>query len=819
MIPFAGLLRVFAKGNAMRKTAWVAGLLLLAAGSLAAAPCSTSPTTLCLNASRFKVEVAWRDSRGRTGVGQAVPITADTGYFWFFSEANIELVIKVLDARSINQKYWVFFGALSSVEFDLTVTDTVTGASKTYHNPLGQFASVGDTGAFDPGPALVARRETVETAGSFAPPESMASIQEFIDASSSEAAAAFTPCLGPSPILGLSDCRFTLRVAWRDARGRTGQGNAVQLTNDTGYFWFFSPFNVELVVKVLDARAINETFWVFYGALSNVEYELAVTDLLTGVVKLYRNPGGTLASVGDTGAFPTGPSVTAVPDDARAVSADIDEQGGTISATAADGSSFRLEIPPDALVFPKRITMTPLVRVDGFPFTGGAKAGVQLEPEGLFLWEPATLTIQSAVQPPHPAARVTFAYRGTGDDFIEFPGVTEGGQVVLRLSHFSGYGDGVALTQEELKGLTYCQAIRLILDARVRQTSSRRFDGYIRRMVPLIIAQACGEITYPELAAQSTSIWEGAWNDVVYPELERLKEDCEPAVFQPVIELGLEYFHVVDTWITDPAFSQLKREIFYDTIKAILLKCIDDAYQHCKNDHDISRAWAIIEIGRFLQKAHLLDDNEWAAIFDKVEKCLRFEVSFDTQISVTAEAGRAGIQGQLGLHAVIPVRLESAGHMILSGEAPVNFNSSQLSYTGLPSNCRLATAPSSGSFRIDRMSVDGISASFDALFRNLLFAADMTYRPGNPTFDITIHCPNHPPQSGYPPFTTFRDAYRALHRSEFLGDGDDPNYLLLRWEPILNGALLAKREYLQSVTATGFIGTEQTTFTLNHTPE
>ena len=100
------------------------GYLLLSA-ALSAAPCTPSPTTLCLNDSRFEVEVSWRDSRGRTGVGQAKTITADTGYFWFFSETNIELVIKVLDARSVNQKYWVFFGALSAVEYDLTVTDTV----------------------------------------------------------------------------------------------------------------------------------------------------------------------------------------------------------------------------------------------------------------------------------------------------------------------------------------------------------------------------------------------------------------------------------------------------------------------------------------------------------------------------------------------------------------------------------------------------------------------------------------------------------------------------------------------------------------------
>jgi hypothetical protein len=36
----------------------------------------------------------------------------------------------------------------SSVEYDLVVTDTETGAVRTYHNPSGRFASVGDTTAF-----------------------------------------------------------------------------------------------------------------------------------------------------------------------------------------------------------------------------------------------------------------------------------------------------------------------------------------------------------------------------------------------------------------------------------------------------------------------------------------------------------------------------------------------------------------------------------------------------------------------------------------------------------------------------------------------
>ena len=111
--------------------------------------CAASATVLCVNASRFKVEVSWRvPPQGTSGAGIAVPQTTDTGQFYFFTSNNIELVIKVVDGTAFNGKYWVFYGALTNVEYTITVTDTQTGAVKTYFNPFGNLASVADTAAF-----------------------------------------------------------------------------------------------------------------------------------------------------------------------------------------------------------------------------------------------------------------------------------------------------------------------------------------------------------------------------------------------------------------------------------------------------------------------------------------------------------------------------------------------------------------------------------------------------------------------------------------------------------------------------------------------
>ncbi len=256
---------------------------------LSGPPCQPASTVLCLAAGRFAVQITWRDVAGHAGVGQAVPLSADTGTFWFFDPNNVEVIVKVLDARALDQSFWVFYGALSNVEYTLSVTDSVTGLTRRYFNPAGQLASFGDTEAFGPLGAYDARTVTPSAA---APAWTAA-----------RSAVAATPCVPGPTRLCLQGGRFAVEAAWKDFQGNTGTGTAIPLSGDTGYFWFFAPTNVEVVAKVLDGRALGGKFWFFYGALSNVEYTLSVTDTETGAVKTYKNPSGQFASVADTSAF------------------------------------------------------------------------------------------------------------------------------------------------------------------------------------------------------------------------------------------------------------------------------------------------------------------------------------------------------------------------------------------------------------------------------------------------------------------------------------------------------------------------------------
>ena len=110
--------------------------------------CVPGDTRLCLNGGRFQVEAQWT-ANGSSGAAHAVPMTSDTGYFWFFADTNVEMVIKVLNACGFNQRYWVYAGGLTSVKVHLTVTDTQTGVVKTYDNPQGTpFRPIQDSSAF-----------------------------------------------------------------------------------------------------------------------------------------------------------------------------------------------------------------------------------------------------------------------------------------------------------------------------------------------------------------------------------------------------------------------------------------------------------------------------------------------------------------------------------------------------------------------------------------------------------------------------------------------------------------------------------------------
>jgi len=109
--------------------------------------CKAGSTALCLGGNRFKAEVTWRDAKGKVNTAKATTLGGVSGYFSFGGK-TLDLLMKVVDGRSVNGWFWVFYGGLSNAEFTLRVTDVATGNVKVYTNPKGSFISTGDTNAF-----------------------------------------------------------------------------------------------------------------------------------------------------------------------------------------------------------------------------------------------------------------------------------------------------------------------------------------------------------------------------------------------------------------------------------------------------------------------------------------------------------------------------------------------------------------------------------------------------------------------------------------------------------------------------------------------
>ena len=103
---------------------------------------------------RFEVSVVGNNFALEPFVGRTVPLASnDSALFWFFQPANFELLVKIVDGCSLNNRYWVYFAATTNVDFTLTVVDTFAPAgsnTKTYHNSLGthEATAITDSDAF-----------------------------------------------------------------------------------------------------------------------------------------------------------------------------------------------------------------------------------------------------------------------------------------------------------------------------------------------------------------------------------------------------------------------------------------------------------------------------------------------------------------------------------------------------------------------------------------------------------------------------------------------------------------------------------------------
>lgn len=250
-------------------------------------PCADDAVTLCL-ADRFRVEVTWWPADGGTpsaanpGIGRAVPLTRDGGWFWFTEPELPEVVVKVVggdggsDLESAGPQVRV--ASLSDAGLEVRVLDVASGRSHTFGHPPGEADG---TVATLPFPTA-------------APPAG----EPFW----------FTPlpdggCGGESIDLCLWDGRFRVQVDWRDEEGEVGAAPADRLSPRAGWFRFRRPGDPALVVAVLDGRGENGHWWVRFVSLTDLGFEVTVVDQESGERVVYSVEPGAPAAHHDRRAF------------------------------------------------------------------------------------------------------------------------------------------------------------------------------------------------------------------------------------------------------------------------------------------------------------------------------------------------------------------------------------------------------------------------------------------------------------------------------------------------------------------------------------
>jgi len=105
---------------------------------------------------------------------------------------------------------------------------------------------------------------------------------------------AHTLCIDDQP----GDKRYRVTVHYHTVLGGmdglSHSGTAIPLSSvgvtRGGLFWFFNAANPEMLVKVLNGKALNGHNWVFYSAGTSVGLTTRVEDTTTGAVVTYENP-------------------------------------------------------------------------------------------------------------------------------------------------------------------------------------------------------------------------------------------------------------------------------------------------------------------------------------------------------------------------------------------------------------------------------------------------------------------------------------------------------------------------------------------------
>ena len=235
-------------------------------------PCSPTATRLCLVGNRYAVDLV---AAGPGAFGAAHSLGDRAGYFGLpgaTGDPNLpEVVVKMLPQGALGSRSApVFYASLTTIPYVLEVYDTVTGDVRSYDSD-----------------SLCGRADI----------PSMASEASLSPSRVSAAATSALSLLGG---------RFSITLEARRPGGASVTAFVMASEDRFGIFSFPGVSGdaqfPEVVVKMIDATAIDGRFWFFHSDLTSLDYTLTVEDLVTGVTRTYES-GQPFCGGADTDSF------------------------------------------------------------------------------------------------------------------------------------------------------------------------------------------------------------------------------------------------------------------------------------------------------------------------------------------------------------------------------------------------------------------------------------------------------------------------------------------------------------------------------------
>jgi hypothetical protein len=497
--------------------------------------------------------------------------------------------------------------------------------------------------------------------------------------------------------------------------------------------------------------------------------------------------------------------VTIALDESAGAKGVISSTGGTLSATAADGTKFTLTIPEKALLSDQEIGLTPVSSIDGLPLSGGLVAAVDLKPDGLVLFQPATLTIEPA-KGVSPKEYVSFSYNGSGEELFLYPADVTDTTVTVSLMHFTGFGGGNG-SASSINAYTPSSG-----EDQAKQKMGNAMDS----------AQKSGSDKFP--TDEAIVIFREWYNTSVHPNLQSAVNDESQ-----LESAGGEFAR----WMKNVTLVGLEEEFYKEREigRNLFHKALDNAIKktagRCKSQKDpqnVRRLLRLAYIAAWETYLGATEEQDHDALAE-AGACAAFELQFTSRIET-----ETGCQSNFisEVKSTVKLTVDSGLEIGLPGFYAATAPLEYVQFTP-PSGCS-----GQGVVECPAQSTSTTGSTFEvfnAQFFNLNISKgsgsatpDITveYDPGTPAEKMIVQCPGGEPAEafqwmedmGLGKVLLWHDAFTESHKDE----GGGP-FIARDWE-YSGGSLYARKVYQgkRGETPLGFPFIEDTTIEIYFTP-